>query len=436
MLKDFELHIERNFSFLKTTPFLIAVSGGIDSVILVHLFHKLNYNFGIAHCNFKLRKQASDEDETFVKKLGEELNIKVFTKAFDTNKYVKDKKLSIQIAARKLRYDWFDLLLEQKEFAYVVTAHHADDNLETFIINLTRSTGLDGLIGIPKINNKTVRPLLSFSRNQIKNYALANNISWREDESNAEEKYLRNKIRHNVIPVLKEIDINILKNYERVAQNLSESKAILDDKINEISQELLEKDGDLVKINIEKVLKLSNPKAYLYHILKPYNFTEWNNVNSLLKSQTGKVIYSQTHEMLRDREFLLIYERKLEQDLGRRFEINFGMHLIDKNLNLTVEKMSQIEEVDKKCILVNKNLVTFPMIIRRWEVGDIFYPTGMQGRKKVSKFFKDEKLSKFQKEKTWLLCTKENEIIWIVGMRQDRRFYASASTKNVLKISI
>ncbi|SNR14646.1 tRNA(Ile)-lysidine synthase [Tenacibaculum jejuense] len=436
MLQDFKFHIEDDFPFLKETPFLIAVSGGIDSVVLCHLFHDLKYNFAIAHCNFKLRGEASDADEDFVKNLGKKLKVEVLIASFETEKYVTKEKLSIQIAARELRYNWFEKLIKERGFSHVLTAHHADDNLETFFINLTRGSGLDGLIGIPKVNKNIARPLLKFSREAIEKYALSNKIEWREDASNAEQKYLRNKIRHRLIPILKEINPNILNSFERVSQNLSESKKIVDDKVSEISEKILEIDGDLIKISVSEVLKLSNPKVYLYQLLKEYNFTEWNNVKDLLKSQTGKVVTSKTHELLRDRDFLLLNKRNLNESLKTQQEIGIGTFKIDDKTTIIIEKSLKNEATGKNSILVNKNLVTFPMIIKKWEVGDFFYPTGMKGKKKVSKFFKDHKLSKFEKERTWLLCTKENEIIWIVGYRQDRRFTASVSSKDVLKISI
>ncbi|WP_299623447.1 tRNA lysidine(34) synthetase TilS [uncultured Tenacibaculum sp.] len=436
MLHHFKSHIKTNFSFLEEEPFLIAVSGGIDSVVLVHLFHSLGFSFSIAHCNFKLRSTASDLDEKFVKTLGEQLKIKVFVKEFDTSQYATSNNLSIQLAARELRYNWFHSLLEIEQLNYILTAHHADDNLETFLINLTRSSGLDGLIGIPKKQGNLVRPLLPFSREEIENYAKEQGINWREDESNAELKYLRNRIRHKIIPELKDIAPNILKSFEKVSQNLSESKVIIDDRIEEISEKLFEKDEDLIKINVEKVLKLSNPKAYLFQLLKDYNFSEWDNVNDLLNSQSGKLVSSKTHEILRDRDYLLISEKNKDKVEEIRIKVGLGTTKIDENTEIKIEKYNKNQLLDKKSILVNKNLVTFPMIIRKWEVGDFFYPSGMKGKKKVSKFFKDEKFSKFQKEKTWLLCTKENKIIWIVGKRQDRRFTTSTSTKDVLKISI
>ncbi len=436
MINEFKKHIDTDLPFLKGKKLLLTASGGVDSVVLTHLFKTLGFDCYIAHCNFKLRDSDSDLDESFIKDFAQTLNIKTFTQQFDTVDYALKNKLSIQTAARNIRYKWVNELLINQHLDYIITAHHADDNLETFLINLTRSSGLDGLIGIPEINGKIIRPLLSFSKKQILEYAQIHGIKWREDSTNREVKYVRNKIRHKIIPVLKEINPNILKSFEKTSKNLLESRQIINDKIEEISSDLLNKEGDFHKIEIYEVLKLKKPKAYLYQILKQFNFSEWNNVYGLLSAQTGKSIHSKTHTLLKNRGHLLIFSNDEEQDRNQQFEIGMGIYEIDKNIKVYIRDVKKKQVVSKKCIVVNKNLVTFPMIIRKWGKGDFFYPTGMKGKKKVSKFFKDEKLSKIIKEKTWILCTKKNEIIWIVGMRQDRRFLPDVSTEQILKISI
>src|SRR5690606_26589934 len=204
MFNHFKNHIDKNLSFLKESKLLIAISGGLDSVVLTHLCYKLGLKISLSHCNFNLRGTESDEDEDFVLELAEDLELEVFIENFDTQAFAQDHKLSTQMAARTLRYHWFEELAQQLHFDYILTAHHADDNLETFLINLSRGTGLDGLLGIPEKNGKLVRPLLCFSREELEKYALANNLSWREDKSNASTKYLRNKLRNDVIPTLKE----------------------------------------------------------------------------------------------------------------------------------------------------------------------------------------------------------------------------------------
>jgi len=237
MLLKMQKQIDFHFSFLKERKLIIAISGGIDSVALTHLCNKLNLDFTLAHCNFNLRGDESDTDEQFVLQLANELNKEVFIESFDTETYAKENKLSTQMAARELRYHWFNELAGLLGFDYILTAHHADDNLETFLINLSRGTGLEGLTGIPEINENIVRPLLSFSREDIEAYAKTENLKWREDASNASNKYLRNKLRLEVIPKLKEINSQMLQNFNKTIEHLQDSKDIIDDNIDAISNE-------------------------------------------------------------------------------------------------------------------------------------------------------------------------------------------------------
>ncbi|CAL2059358.1 tRNA lysidine(34) synthetase TilS [Tenacibaculum sp. 190524A05c] len=436
MLKDFKQHIFSNFPNLENKKIIVATSGGVDSVVLVHLLNQLEFDIELAHCNFQLRGLESELDSKLVEDLGNQLNCKCHIKKFDTAGYSEEHKTSIQIAARELRYAWFAELAYSINADYIATAHHADDNLETFLINLSRGTGLDGLTGIPKQNGNVIRPLLSFSKEQIIAYAELNHINWREDQSNSETKYVRNKIRHNIIPTLKELNPNVLSSFSKTIDHLSESRAIVDEKVSEVLTEIQSKDGDVIKINIEKMLKLTNRKAYLYEVLKNYNFTEWSNISDLLEGQTGKTIYSKSHVLLKDRGFLLLKEREQLSVDNHKFYIEKGIEEIEEPIKLAFKNTDKKETVTKNYVLVNKNLVTFPIILRKWEEGDFFYPLGMTGKKKVSKFFKDEKLSRFKKDQTWLLCNADNEIIWIVGMRQDRRYSIDSSTTDVLQISI
>lgn len=427
-------HIRNNFPFLTDKKLLIATSGGIDSVVLTHLLHQLNFDITLAHCNFKLRGVESDVDEEFVKNLGETLNISTFITTFETEKIAKEKKQSIQIAARELRYTWFNELLKKHHFNYVLTAHHADDNVETFLINLSRGTGLEGLTGIPTINKNIVRPLLIFSRDEILAYAKKHNIKWREDQSNASTKYLRNKIRHQIVPVLKEINPHFLEAFTKTLKNLQESQQIVDDCIKNTSKTLFI-DG---KIDIKKVLELSNPKAYLYQILKPYGFTAWKDIANLVTAQSGKQVFSKTHQLLKDRDFLILSKIHLN-DISHKGEqfyfIKEDCKEITQPIHLVIETVSKIGKKDIHTIYVDKDLLKFPLILRKWQKGDYFYPLGMQGKKKVSKYFKDEKMSLLEKEKIWLLCNNDHRIIWIEGKRQDGCTIVKPNTKTILKIT-
>ncbi len=432
MLQKFKKHITKEFPFLKDTKLLIAISGGVDSVVLFHLLHKLNYDVSLAHCNFKLRGKESDLDEEFIKNLNQISSNQIFTISFNTEKYAKEHKLSTQIAARELRYNWFQKLITEHKFDYVLTAHHADDNLETFLIHLTRGSGLDGFTGIPKVNGNIIRPLLAFSREEILNYAKDHDIEWREDASNTSNKYIRNKIRHQVLPVLKEINPSVLDSFATTLENLQESKQIIEDSIENIVSEVLKKEANFIKIDIEKIKKLSNPKAYLYQLLKSYHFTEWNDIYDLLNAQSGKQVFSKTHRLLKDRDVLILSKTDLSNSIEMAFQIEEEITEITNPIHLTFEEVIEKSTENKQTIYVDKDLLKYPLILRKWEKGDYIYPLGMQGKKKLSKYFKDEKFSLIDKENTWLLCNAENQIMWIVNHRQDRRFVKN----NNLKISV
>ena len=448
MLQKFSAHINKKFPFLKDVKLLIAISGGLDSVVLNHLLYTLHYNTTLAHCNFQLRNKESDLDEEFVKKISQKTSNQIFTIKFNTDAFAKTNKLSTQIAARELRYNWFRELIKKHSFDYIATAHHADDNLETFLINLTRGTGLEGFTGIPEINGNIIRPLLPFSRAEIVDYAKENNIAWREDASNASTKYTRNKIRHNVIPILKEINPSLLTSFSKTLENLKESTQIIDDGIEEVSSKIMKpfnsgNNAKCFKIDIQKINQLSNPKAYLYQLLKTYHFTEWNDVSNLLLAQTGKLVFSKSHQLLKDRDFLILSERDFSDkfNLNKNEKLKTPFKLGENTLEITVPIPLIFEEVDvkselnKKTIYVDKDLLKYPLKVRKWQNGDYLYPTGMYGKKKLSKYYKDEKFSLLKKENTWLLCNANDAIIWVIQHRQDRRFQTSASTKKIIKIT-
>ena len=440
MLQKLSNHINKNLPFLKGKKLLIAISGGVDSVVLTHLLSALNFDISLAHCNFSLRGKESDLDEEFVVQLGEKLNLNVFKIKFNTEEFAKENKQSTQIAARELRYNWFQQLIDQNSFEYVLTAHHADDNLETFLINLTRGSGLDGFTGIPEINGNIVRPLLKFSRETILSFVKENNINWREDKSNASTKYIRNKIRHNVLPVLKEINPSLLETFAKTTEHLKESQQIIEDSIERIASEVLQKDFstalEMTKIDIKKINQLSNPKAYLYQLLKEYNFTEWNDVYQLLSAQSGKQIFSKTHALLKDRDFLLVSKRDFSTALEMTFQIDKDTSEITKPIHLKLEEVEEKSTEKKQTIYVDKQHLVFPLKLRKWQNGDFFYPSGMTGKKKLSKYFKDEKFSLIEKQNTWLLCNNNGAIIWVIGARQDNRFEVTKETMTTFKISL
>lgn len=436
MIQRYKAHINSNLPFLKDKKLLIAISGGLDSVVLTHVFNHLNFaTIALAHCNFKLRDKESDLDEEFVTNLSQKTSNQIFTKRFNTSDFAKKNSISTQIAARELRYNWFQEVLHEHHFDFVLTAHHADDNLETFLINLTRGSGLEGFTGIPAQNGTIVRPLLPFSRAEILKYAQENQLTWREDASNASTKYTRNKIRHQVISVLKEINPSLLLSFEKTIANLQESQQIIEDRIATISKEVVTEKNNLIKLDIEKIKQLSNPKAYLYQLLKTYQFTAWNDVYELLSAQSGKQVFSKTHRLLKDRDSLILSEIDFSTTLEMTFDIDENTTEITNPIQLIFEKVDAKTIENKQTVYVDKDLLKYPLQLRKWQNGDYLYPTGMQGKKKLSKFFKDEKFSLLEKENAWLLCNANNEIIWVVNYRQDRRFAPKQNTTHYLKIS-
>uniref|UniRef100_UPI004048AC9F tRNA lysidine(34) synthetase TilS n=1 Tax=Polaribacter sp. TaxID=1920175 RepID=UPI004048AC9F len=434
MLKKVALHIDEALPFLNKASLLIAVSGGLDSVVLSHILHRLDHNIAIAHCNFNLRGIESDLDEKFVFELGNSLGITTHLTSFQTTEIAAKNKSSIQLTARKLRYDWFQQLLLNHRYDYVLTAHHLDDNLETFLINFSRGTGLDGLLGIPVINENIVRPLLPFSRDEIKQFAISEKITWREDQSNASNKYLRNKIRHQIVPVLKEINPNLLDSFLKTNRFLKQSQNLINEHMKAIKEGLWFEDSNgIINIDIAKLKQSKNPKAILYQLLKDYHFTAWEDIYHLLEAQSGKKVFSKTHQLLKDRMFLLLSKKTLSSKNDAIFKIDENTEQIDAPISIKFTEVTSVGLKSKNQIYIDKDLLSFPLHLRKWQKGDVFYPFGMKGKKKLSDYFKDEKFSLLEKDQTWLLCT-NNEIVWIVGKRQDERFNAENSSKNILQI--
>ena len=439
-------HINAKFSFLYDKNLLIAISGGIDSVVLTHLFHKLNFKISLAHCNFSLRGKESNEDEEFVIALGEKLQIPTYSIKFETEEYAKEKGISTQMAARELRYDWFQKIAKEKNIDYIITAHQKDDVLETFLINLTRGTGLDGLTGIPEIQGNIVRPFMIFTRNEILVYAAKRKIEWQEDRTNSSIRYVRNKIRHKVVPILKELNPNLLDTFYNTLENLKGSQQIVKDRIRNVKEKITKTHKKELHFSIPELKKLSNPKIYLFELLKEYGFTEWNDVADLLDCQSGKQVFSKMHRLLKDREVLILSDILQQEEFDsfeifeNTAEINLPIALKFETVTIPLDTKNHqnkvLEELifdDKNTISIDFDKIEFPLILRKWQKGDFFFPIGMNGKKKVSKFFKDEKLSLIDKENSWLLCSK-NEIVWVIGKRLDDRFKVTKSTSKILKI--
>ncbi|MQP24357.1 tRNA lysidine(34) synthetase TilS [Flavobacterium sp. LMO8] len=434
MLIKFTKHIQSHFSFLQRDKFYIAVSGGIDSMVLLHLFQHFQFSFGVLHCNFKLRGEESDADMRFIHDYCEENNIQLRIGFFETEMIAKELKESIQVTARKLRYNWFYEQMVENDVQFVATAHHLDDSLETFLINLSRGTGIDGLTGIPEINDQIIRPLLPFSREEIEQYAKVNNIQWREDASNATTKYLRNKLRHDVVPILKEINPEFLSSFQKTISHLNDTKGMADDASYIVYKEVATEIEDTINFDLNKLLQIPNYKTYLHSFLKQYDFTAWNDIYDLVTAQSGKQVFSNTHVLLKDRNKLILSERKAASN-NEVYFIDSIESKVNIPLKLSFTRFSGGKNVNANCIFVDKDKIKFPLTIRKWQDGDYFYPFGMTGKKKLSKYFKDEKFSLLDKENQWLLCSAD-QIVWVIGKRADNRFKTQKTTQNIIKIEV
>ena len=434
MLEKLQLHLNTNFPFLKGKRLFLAVSGGMDSMVLLQLFHQLNYEIAVLHCNFSLRNLESDGDEEFVKYYCESKKIPLFVQKFDTKQFAEDAKLSIQVAARKLRYDWFYEQLADENFDYILTAHHLDDSLETFLINLTRGTGLEGLTGIPAQNDKIIRPFLPFSRVEIEKYIQENNLQWREDSSNASDKYFRNKVRHAIVPVLKELNPNLLSSFQNTLENLQQTQSLVEDASKLVFQIVVQEEANQLKFNLIELMKLPNYAAYLYQWLKDFGFTAWEDIYDLVTAQSGKQVFSESHILLKDRDFLILYAKEIHSDKEEYF-IPKELQEVKVPLKISFCNINDISNTNSNCIFVDEDFLQFPLTIRKWEEGDYFYPIGMQGKKKLSKYFKDEKMSLIDKTNQWLLCS-DNQIVWVIGKRQDERFKITENTNHKLQIKL
>lgn len=443
MLKGFQNFIKEQELFNpQESKVLLAVSGGVDSMVMTDLFKKSGYNFAIAHCNFHLRGEESNRDETFVRQYATKNNIKLFVQSFDTYSYMDKEKKSLEMSARDLRYDWFRKIMTEHNFTHLATAHHTDDSIETFIINLLRGTGIAGLHGIlPKTSN-IVRPLLFVGRREIKQYAEENNIDYVEDSTNKEAKFTRNKIRHEVIPVLKEITPNFEHILAKDILRLRETEEVFRSVIDEVKKNIIKNNGNIFEISIEELKKLSPLHIYVYEILSDFGFNE-SNINAICEalddnSSSGKLFYSDKYRLLRDRKSLFITKKQDGQDQGRYYIENY-QNQITAPMRLHFETLRELNFIkipkEKSVAMFDYDKLQFPLELRHWKQGDSFSPFGLKGKQKLSDFFNNQKYSIIEKEHQWLLCSGD-DIIWVVGKRIDDRFKITNNTKTIYRVEI
>ena len=439
MIEQFQNYIQANNLFKKSDRILLGVSGGIDSIAMFHLFRISGFTIGIAHCNFRLRGDESDQDEEFVRRLADNYNLPFYTKRFNTNTIAANEGISIQMAARDLRYEWFEEIRIKEKYDYIAIAHNSDDQIETFLINLARGTGIKGLTGIKNKSDKVVRPLLFVSRKDIEYFATKNNFLFCEDSSNSSTKYSRNKVRHEVIPMLEKINPNFRKVMIENITRLKETDQIFNQAIQEKYKLCVKEKSNSLLFTINELKKLDPVETYLHEFLNSYGFstTQIRDIVSVLDSNSGKQFFSATHRIIKDRDYLILEE--ISAQSGKLFYINEDDFRIEYPIELLIEK----EEInndfnvqkDSKIGQFDLDKLVFPLTIRKWQKGDYFMPLGMNNLKKLSDFFIDQKLSITEKENIWILES-ENKIVWIIGLRPDERFKVTKDTKIILKINL
>jgi tRNA(Ile)-lysidine synthase len=440
LVTSFKNFIKTEELFLAKDHLLLAVSGGVDSVVLCELCRQAGYEFAIAHCNFQLRAEESNKDEAFVKGLANKYGVAFFVQKFDTEKYAEENKLSIQVSARELRYEWFKELISftDNQLSYILTAHHADDNIETILMNFFKGSGINGIKGILPKQNRIIRPLLFALKEQLRLFATENTISYREDSSNSSDKYTRNYFRNQLIPGLQKVFPQVEENLLNNANRFREINVIYQSAIDQSKQKLLTKQGTEIHIPVLKLLKTEALHTVLYEILKEFSFTphQTEEVKKLLYSESGKYMESATHRILRNRKWLIVAPL-ISKELAQFLIKEDDTEIIFPEGELVVSTGSKMDKLEKENLVavLDTSDIHFPLLLRKWKTGDYFYPLGMPKKKKLSRFFIDQKMSLNEKEKIWVLESNK-KIIWIIGKRIDDRFKIKDSTIKTIRFEL
>ena len=439
LLTDFRAHWAAEFLHLQGKPVLLAVSGGADSMVLAHLFRDSAIPFGVAHCNFGLRAEASDLDEAHVRNWCLQFDVPFYTVRFDTKQHKEDWKKGTQETARILRYDWFERIRRENDYARIATAHHANDNVETLLINLFKGTGINGMHGILPENGKLIRPLLFATKVMLSEYVIANNVLYREDESNASDDYLRNAVRHQLVPVVTKLFPNAIVNVNESITRFAEAGQLFNKAIAEERKKLLEQRGKDYYIPIRKLQHRQPLATICYELLQPFGFTsaQLPHLLSLLQSDTGRFVASSTHRVIRNRDFLVITTiATAGADIVEVGAVPCAIETEKYRFSFVVKDKPAELPTGADIACVDMDSVTLPLVLRRWRTGDYFYPLGMgMKKKKVSRLLIDQKVPLHEKENIRILeCNKR--IVWVSGIRLDERFKVRPGTTKVLIVKM
>lgn len=432
ILSQVKEYIQQNIPLVENDKVLVGLSGGADSVALLSILKELGYCCFAAHCHFALRGEESDRDRNFAKQISAKLGVPFIEVKFDTLKYAADKKISVEMACRELRYEWFETQRTALGCRYLAVAHHRDDSVETVLINLIRGTGISGLTGIAPLNGTVIRPILGLSREEVENYISQSNLNYVTDSTNKETIYVRNKIRNRILPLMKEINPSVYEAIEATSVHLSETELIYREALNKKIESIVEVRDEVAYIKIEKLTEQTAVRTILYEILKPYGFitSQLNDIIASFNEESGKRFFSLTHRIIKDRNRLIV------APLGK--EDNYLIHY-PANEMLRVEYMA-VEDLppftrDKSCAYFDADKLPENLIVRHWRMGDRFLPFGMKGTQKLSDYFTTHKFSLLQKEQIWLLVAGD-EILWLVGERQSDKYRITPTTQRVVKFTI
>jgi tRNA(Ile)-lysidine synthase len=438
MIHQFKKALFKQCKIEVNDKLLLAISGGLDSMVLLHLCSVLKLEIGVAHCNFGLRAEESEEEEKFVKNYCNHHKIEFYSIKFKTNEYAEQHSISTQMAARELRYDWFNSLLGQFNYKNILVAHHADDQVETILLNIIRGKGPSSWSGMNYINEKIVRPLLSFTKNEIKKYATRENLQWRDDSSNNTTSYERNFLRIEVLPLLEKINPNFTSNILQFGERAFVQNKLLSLYFESLTKEFVTKENGDLKIEIDKLNAVDETAQFLFHVLHPFrfNFETCENICSNLKNRSGKIFYSKTHRVYIDRNNLIVSTINISKTESIFIQQPI-QYVLPNNSTLNFEFIPFSEEVfsnrKKSIAYLDADLITFPLEIRSKQEGDYFHPLGMNGTKLLSDYFIDNKYSLRDKEDV-LLLTMSDSILWIINDRIDQRYRITEKTKTMLKI--